>query len=126
MYYWIGESEYPGPDDNVKADDSKWLEIWNNVFMEFYRDESGKLTKLEKQNVDTGMGLERITKVLQQKISPYETDLFAPAIEVLEKLTEKSYAYFLKKDHTTQEIKEATSMRIVADHMRCAIFLMAE
>ena len=55
MYYWIGESEYPGPDDNVKADDSKWLEIWNNVFMEFYRDESGKLTKLEKQNVDTGM-----------------------------------------------------------------------
>ena len=126
MYYWIGESEYPGPDDNVKADDSKWLEIWNNVFMEFYRDESGKLSKLEKQNVDTGMGLERITKVLQQKISPYETDLFAPTIEVLEKLTEKSYAYFLKKDHTTQEIKEATSMRIVADHMRCAIFLMAE
>jgi alanyl-tRNA synthetase len=127
MYYWIGESEYPGPDDNVKNDDSKWLEIWNNVFMEFYRDESGKLTKLEKQNVDTGMWFERICKVLQGKLSPYETDLFAPTIEVIEKLTGKSYAYFTTSQTPSEQAsKEAASMRIIADHMRCATFLMAE
>lgn len=55
IYYWIGEGEYPSESDNVAKDDSQWLEIWNNVFMEFYRDEQGTLTKLSKQNVDTGM-----------------------------------------------------------------------
>lgn len=127
MYYWVGETEYPGINDNVKNDDSKWLEIRNNVFMEFYRDERGVISKLEKQNVDTGMGLERITKVLQNKLSPYETDLFVPVIEKLEYATKKKYCHFDSiSTPTTQQLKEASSMRIIADHMRCAVFLMAE
>lgn len=126
IYYWIGESEFPGPDDNVKADDSKWLEIWNNVFMEFYRDESGTLTKLNKQNVDTGMWFERINKVLQQKVSPYETDLFAPIIQVIEKITHQNYALFDTSSPTAEQQKITTHMRIIADHMRSSTFLIAE
>jgi alanyl-tRNA synthetase len=63
------------------------MEIWNNVFMEFYRDEKGKFSKLSQHNVDTGMGFERLCKVLQRKESIYETDLFAPFISLLEKTT---------------------------------------
>lgn len=84
IYYRIGEGEYPSVEDNVKKDDSQWLEIRNNVFMEYYRDENGTLTKLKKQNVDTGMGFERINKVLQKTESPYETDLFMPTIKIIE------------------------------------------
>lgn len=126
IYYWIGESEFPWPDDNVKADDNKWLEIWNNVFMEFYRDESWKLSKLDKQNVDTGMGFERINKVLQNKLSPYETDLFAPIIQVIEKITHQSYALFDTNNPNTEQQKIANHMRIIADHMRASTFLIAE
>ena len=126
IYYWIGESEFPWPDDNVKADDNKWLEIWNNVFMEFYRDESWKLSKLDKQNVDTGMGFERINKVLQNKLSPYETDLFAPIIQVIEKITHQSYALFDTNNPSTEQQKIANHMRIIADHMRASTFLIAE
>ena len=126
IYYWIGDTEFPWPDDNVKADDNKWLEIWNNVFMEFYRDESGKLTKLDKQNVDTGMWFERINKVLQQKLSPYETDLFAPIIQVIEKITHQNYALFDTSSPTIEQQKIATHMRITADHMRSSTFLIAE
>lgn len=114
IYYWIGETEFPWPDDNIKADENKWLEIWNNVFMEFYRDESGTLSKLDKQNVDTGMGFERICKVLQGVQSPYETDFFAPILHIIQEYTNKLYA-----DHKR-------SMRIIADHMRASTFLIAE
>lgn len=126
IYYWIGETEFPWPDDNVKADDSKWLEIWNNVFMEFYRDDTGTLSKLDKQNVDTGMWFERINKVLQNKLSPYETDLFAPIIQVIEKITHQSYALFDTNTPNTEQQKISTHMRIIADHMRSSTFLIAE
>ncbi len=119
MYYWIGETEFPDETDNVKKDDSQWLEIWNNVFMEYYRDESGKLTKLEKQNVDTGMGFERICKVLQLTLSPYETDLFLPIISTIEQATRQSYIADVNNPISK-------SMRIIADHMRSSCFLIAE
>ena len=82
--------------------------------MEYYRDEKGTLTKLAKQNVDTGMGFERICKVLQATQSPYETDLFSPTISVIQNHTKKSYA------------DNNQSMRIIADHMRSSTFLVAE
>lgn len=126
IYYWIGDTEFPWPDDNVKSDDSKWLEIWNNVFMEFYRDDKGILTKLEKQNVDTGMWFERICKVLQNKQSPYETDLFASIITVIEQVTDQKYPLFYTTNLTTSDKKTVTHMRIIADHMRSATFLIAE
>ena len=126
IYYWIGETEFPWPDDNVKADDNKWLEIWNNVFMEFYRDESGTLSKLDKQNVDTGMWFERINKVLQNKLSPYETDLFAPIIQVIERITDQQYTLFDTHTLTPEQQKISNHMRIIADHMRSSTFLIAE
>lgn len=268
IYYWIGDTELPWPDDNVKADDNKWLEIWNNVFMEFYmkseeivaeeikkdldtmtdviiwcaidihkkykntltekqintmlydkllwawfsveREKSidiiedgkkywsrfvdivvnnniyielknnsndneikkwflqtrnylelwngiaglllnfafstlsinrfnylhgaayqnllqtSKLSSLPLKNVDTGMWFERINKVLQQKLSPYETDLFAPIIQVIEKITHQNYALFDTNTPTAEQQKIATHMRIIADHMRSSTLLIAE
>lgn len=114
IYYWIGEWEFPTESDNVKKDDSQWLEIWNNVFMEYYRNEQGTLSKLDKQNVDTGMWFERICKVLQQTQSPYETDLFIPIIKVIEQWSHQSYS------------SHQQAMRIIADHMRSSSFLIAE
>lgn len=112
IFYRIGESEFPPAGSNVENDEDNWLEIWNNVFMEFYRDESGKLTQLSQQNVDTGMGLERMCKVLQEKASVYETDLFAPFIQTLENFTELSYTQHQKR------------FRIIADHLRTSFMLI--
>mgnify|MGYP000900915126 FL=1 len=112
IFYRVGESEFPPVGSNVKTDEDNWLEVWNNVFMEFYRDEKGILTKLSQQNVDTGMGLERMCKVLQHKESVYETDLFAPFLHMLEQVTELKYA-----DHQRK-------FRIIADHLRTAFMLI--
>jgi len=88
------------------------MEIWNNVFMEFYRDESGILTKLKQQNVDTGMGFERMCKTLQGKETVYESDLFLPAMQIIEKYTNLKYQ------------ENQRRMRIVADHLRTAVVLI--
>ena len=112
IFYRVGESEFPPVGSNVKTDEDNWLEIWNNVFMEFYRDEEGILTKLPHPNVDTGMGLERMCKVLQHKESVYETDLFAPFLHMLEQATELKYSDQQRK------------FRIIADHLRTAFMLI--
>ena len=82
------------------------------MFMEFYRDEKGNLTKLAQHNVDTGMGLERMCKVMQDKVSVYETDLFTPMLNLLAKTTGLSYAEHQRR------------FRIVADHIRTAFMLI--
>lgn len=112
IFYRVGESEFPPVGSNVATDEDSWLEIWNNVFMEFYRDEKGILTKLAQHNVDTGMGLERMCKVLQNKVSVYETDLFAPFLTMLESFSGLKYT-----DHERK-------FRIIADHMRTAFMLI--
>ena len=113
IFYRVGEWDYPPAGSNVENDEDNWMEIWNNVFMEFYRDESGTLTKLKQQNVDTGMGFERMCKVLQGKETIYETDLFWPIIEELENvLTSEKYA------------KNKRKFRIIADHFRTAAILI--
>ena len=112
IFYRVGESEFPPVWSNVKTDEDNWLEIWNNVFMEFYRDEKGNLTKLAQHNVDTGMGLERMCKVMQNKVSVYETDLFTPMLNLLAKTTGLSYAEYQRR------------FRIVADHIRTAFMLI--
>ena len=88
------------------------MEIRNNVFMEYYRDEAGKLSKLTQQNVDTGMGFERMCSVLQHVESVYETDLFTPMLQVIARLTGSTY---------TDHIKP---FRIIADHARTAFMLI--
>ena len=102
--------------DLVNMDDPNVLEIWNNVFIQFDRLEGGKLSVLPDQHVDTGMGLERIVSVLQDKLSNYDTDLFMPIFEQLQKLTgARAYAGKVGAEDT-DGIDEA--YRVIADHIR--------
>jgi alanyl-tRNA synthetase len=94
------------------------IEIWNNVFMEFDRSADGKLTPLPAPSIDTGMGLERITAVLQNKDSNYDTDLFTPILAEVGRLSGHTHA----GDMSPSNI----SMRVVADHMRATTFLIAD
>ena len=101
----------------------RYVEIWNLVFMQFDRDASGKLTPLPKPSIDTGMGLERVTAVLQGVISNYETDLFTPLIKQAAELTGASLKKELDKEAHT---KSAASLRVIADHSRAATFLISD
>ena len=93
------------------------IEIWNNVFMEFERSADGTLTALPAPSIDTGMGLERITAVLQQKSSNYDTDLFTPIIDALGAMAGVRYGESADND---------VSMRVVADHIRATTFLIGD
>jgi len=101
----------------VNNDDPQVIEIWNNVFMEFNRKADGSLEKLPAQHVDTGMGFERLVRVLQGKQSNYDTDVFTPTIEKIEALTQKKYG-----------VSETTdiAIRVIADHIRAVSFAIAD
>ncbi|KUG22584.1 alanyl-trna synthetase [hydrocarbon metagenome] len=105
------------PECNVHCDCDRHLEIWNNVFTQFDRDESGKLTPLAKPSIDTGMGLERLTAVIQGKKSNYDTDLFTPIIRFMEKISGKTYGKNAEND---------ISIRVIADHSRAVTFLIGD
>ncbi|MEG0834537.1 MAG: alanine--tRNA ligase [Christensenellaceae bacterium] len=100
------------------CDCGKYLEIWNDVFMEYNKQTDGTFLPLEHKNVDTGMGLDRTIAILQGKKSVYETDVFAPIIAKIEELSGKSYA--------NANDDERKSFRIVADHIRCATFMIGD
>jgi len=95
------------------------IEIWNNVFMEFERSEDGTLTPLPAPSIDTGMGLERITAVMQNKDSNYDTDLFMPLLDEVGRLSDHRYG-------RTADNANDISMRVVADHARATTFLIAD
>ncbi|MDE7208807.1 MAG: alanine--tRNA ligase [Clostridia bacterium] len=99
------------------CDCGKWVEIWNNVFMEFNRNAEGKFEKLSQRNVDTGMGLERTICMLNGFKSVYETDLFAGAIAKIGSLAGKKYG---------ENEEDTRAMRIIADHIRTATFLLGD
>ncbi len=99
------------------CDCGKWVEIWNNVFMEFNRNAEGKFEKLSQQNVDTGMGLERTICMLNGYKSVYETDLFAGGIAAISELSGKKYG---------EREEDTRAMRIIADHIRTATFMMGD
>ncbi|NVM20914.1 MAG: alanine--tRNA ligase [Desulfobacterales bacterium] len=105
------------PECRVGCECDRYLELWNLVFMEFDRDESGKLTPLPKPSIDTGMGLERIAAVLLGATSNYETDLFMPIIKEIENLSGRSYRESPKID---------VAVRVIADHSRGAAFLIGD
>lgn len=113
IFYRVGEAKFPPKDSNPKIDDDNRLEIWNNVFMEFYRDDKGQLTKLKNQNVDTGMWFERMAKVLQAKETVFDTDIFAPLLDLIEKTLDITYKGNERR------------CRIIVDHIRTAFFLIA-
>ena len=104
------------PNCKFPCDCGRYVEIWNLVFMQFNRDASGKLNPLPKPSVDTGMGLERMTAVLEGKISNYDTDLFQPLIREAAKLANAD----------VNDAKIQPSLRIIADHSRAATFLISD
>ncbi|PYV52039.1 MAG: alanine--tRNA ligase [Acidobacteria bacterium] len=105
------------------CDCGRYVEIWNLVFMQFDRDASGKLNPLPKPSIDTGMGLERVTAVLQGKISNYDTDLFVPLINrAVGLILEQNPRGFRTPDRKFA----AASWRVIADHSRAAMFLVAD
>ena len=109
----------------VNNDNPQVIEIWNNVFMEFERKADGSLIKLPKQHVDTGMGFERLVRVLQNKQSNYDTDIFTPIIEKIEELSGLRYKPFEEEKHKTQLIINI-AMRVIADHIRAISFSIAD
>ncbi len=109
MFYDTGK-EPCSKDCNPSCGCGKYVEIWNNVFMEYYKDKNG-YTKLKQQNVDTGLGLERMNMLLQGKETPYDTEIFAPIMEKLQTLA--------KQD-------EISSRRIVAEHLRSSMMIISD
>jgi alanyl-tRNA synthetase len=102
----------------VNGDDPQVIEIWNNVFIQFNRLKDGSLEPLPSKHVDTGMGLERLVRVLQQKQSNYDTDIFSGTIAAIEKIAVKKY----KQDDS----KESIAFRVLADHIRAIAFTIAD
>ena len=119
----VAASEQGHADCHFPCDCGRYVEIWNLVFMQFDRDVSGKLNPLPKPSIDTGMGLERVTAVLQGVISNYETDLFTPLIKKAAELTGSSLKKEIDKEART---KSAASLRVIADHSRAATFLISD
>jgi alanyl-tRNA synthetase len=120
IYYDRG-IDVPGTGEfikDVEAGSERFVEIWNNVFMEFERDSEGKLTPLPAPSIDTGMGLERISAVLQGTLSNYDTPLFMPTLSSLGKLAGRTYGGSMSPADI--------SMRVVADHIRASTFLIAD
>ncbi len=111
IFYFRSEEEIPAYFD---PEDERWVEIWNNVFMEFYKDSEGVITNLPKKNVDTGMGVERTTAILEGVNDNYLSSLWKDVISLIEEISSLSYEGNEK------------SMRILADHIRTAVFIAAD
>jgi alanyl-tRNA synthetase len=109
----------------VNNDDPQVIEIWNNVFMEFERRADGSLVKLPKRHVDTGMGFERLVRVLQNKQSNYDTDVFSPLIHKIEELCGLRYKPEEEDKHKKQLLINI-AMRVIADHIRTISFSIAD
>ncbi|MCH5336187.1 MAG: alanine--tRNA ligase [Campylobacter sp.] len=115
IFYDQGEEHFKGEEDYMGGDGDRFLEIWNLVFMQYERSSDGTLTPLPKPSIDTGMGLERVTAIKEGKFSNFDSSLFMPLIDELCKLCKKSYVY-----------EEGASFRVIADHIRSSVFLLAQ
>lgn len=116
IFYWVGEG-LPPKGSNKATDSDNWMEIWNNVFMQYNRVDEKTLVPLPKKNVDTGMGLERTNCILQGKTSVYLTEVFQPIIAKIEELSGYKYGTDEEKDR---------SVRIIADHSRASVFILGD
>ena len=113
------EERRGGPCRGLDCSCDRFVEVWNNVFMEFDRQADGTLNPLPAPSIDTGMGLERITAVIQGKLSNYDTDLFTPILDAISRRAGKSYGASL-------DDPDDVSMRVIADHLRAMTFLIAD
>jgi len=115
IYYYQENVKCDNPNCNVDCGCDRYIELWNNVFMEFNRDSSGNLQPLPMKSVDTGMGLERLTAIMQKVNSVFLTDLFLPIINNVEKISNKKF---------TNE--NATPFRVISDHIRTLTFAISD
>ena len=111
MFYWRSDDEIPKVFD---PDDKRWVEIWNDVFMQYEKKADGTVIELPKKNVDTGMGVERTTAILEGVNDNYASSIWRDVIEKIEEISGKSY----KDDYL--------SMRIIADHIRTSVFILGD
>jgi alanyl-tRNA synthetase len=118
IFYDHGEGIPGGPPGSPDEDGDRYIEIWNNVFMQFNRDEAGVMHKLPKPSVDTGMGLERITAVLQHVHSNYEIDVFVALLAAAKKAVDAAGGVDCDKD--------SPSLKVIADHLRACTFTVVD
>ncbi|MCI9280724.1 MAG: alanine--tRNA ligase [Bacilli bacterium] len=111
IFYFRSDEDIPKVFD---PKDDRWVEIWNNVFMEYRKNADGTIEELEQKNVDTGMGLERVVAVLENVDDNYKTSIWKEIIEAIESVSKKTYN------------ENEVSMRIIADHIRTAVFISAD
>jgi len=111
IFFWRSEDEVPAIFDPA---DERWVEIWNNVFMQYMHEEDGSFTELPSKNVDTGMGMERVTAILEGYTDNYKSSIWQDVIAKIEEVSGISYE------------GNERAMRIIADHLRCAIFIAAD
>jgi alanyl-tRNA synthetase len=115
IFYDQGAEHFNSFEDKLGGEGDRFLEIWNLVFMQYEKDESGKLHPLPKPSIDTGMGLERVIAIKEGVFSNYDSSLFMPLINKVSELTGKEYVY-----------EKGASFRVIADHIRSVTFLLAQ
>ena len=111
IFYFRSNDEVP---KNFDPEDERWVEIWNNVFMQYFKDEDGNVTELPKKNVDTGMGVERVTAILESVNDNYKSSIWNDVIDLISNISNLPYE------------GNEESMRIIADHIRTAVFISAD
>ena len=111
IFYFRSNVEIP---ENFDPEDERWVEIWNNVFMQYFKDEAGNVTELPKKNVDTGMGVERDTAILEGVNDNYKSSIWSDVIDLISNISNLPYE------------GNEESMRIIADHIRTAVFISAD
>ena len=111
IFYFRSNDEIPEVFD---PEDERWVEIWNNVFMQYFKDEAGNVTELPKKNVDTGMGVERVTAILESVNDNYKSSIWSDVIDLISNISNLPYE------------GNEESMRIIADHIRTAVFISAD
>ncbi len=111
IFYFRSNDEIP---KNFDPEDERWVEIWNNVFMQYFKDDDGNVTELPKKNVDTGMGVERVTAILEGVNDNYKSSIWNDVIDLISNISNLPYE------------GNEESMRIIADHIRTAVFISAD
>jgi len=117
IFYDQGEEHFNGPEDRMGGEGDRFLEIWNLVFMQYFRDETGTLNPLPKPSIDTGMGLERVVAIKEGKLNNYHSSLFMPFLDKIGELVGTKYDF---------DASNSASYRVIADHLRSCSFLLAQ
>ncbi len=111
MFYWRSNDPVP---EKFDTEDERWVEIWNDVFMQYYKDKDGNVTELPKKNVDTGMGVERTTAILEGVNDNYKSSIWSDVINLISEISNLPYE------------GNENSMRVIADHIRTSVFISAD